>query len=70
VLDTLGRFTWLLRVSVQLDIYEFQERTVFVLEMLEVLRRWMWLLLRAETEEGRKALRGLGAGGEMISLDT
>jgi hypothetical protein len=54
LLDALLRFTWLVRFSLQLDIYEFQERTVFVLEMLEVLRRWMWLLFRAETEWLRK----------------
>jgi hypothetical protein len=54
IIDALLRFTWCLKLSISLDVYEINERTVFVLEMLEVLRRWMWLLFRAETEWLRK----------------
>ncbi|KAK5173411.1 protein-ER retention protein [Saxophila tyrrhenica] len=54
IVDSILRFTWLGKLSARLDIYEYKEKTVFLLEMLEVMRRWMWLLFRAETEWLRK----------------
>ncbi len=64
VFDAALRFTWVLRLSLRLDIYEYAERTVFVFELLEILRRWVWLLFRAETEWLRKR----GDGVELSSL--
>ncbi|KAK9374054.1 EXS family-domain-containing protein [Lipomyces chichibuensis] len=48
--DFILRFTWSLKVSPHLYFFNKQEGGVFALEMMELLRRWVWLFLRIETE--------------------
>ncbi|KAK9353053.1 EXS family-domain-containing protein [Lipomyces doorenjongii] len=48
--DFILRFTWSLKVSPHLYFFNHQEGGVFALEMMELLRRWIWLFLRIETE--------------------
>ncbi|KAE9381087.1 EXS-domain-containing protein [Stipitochalara longipes BDJ] len=59
VLDFLLRFTWSLKLSPHLDHFADFESGIFVMECLEVGRRWMWIFFRVETEW----VRSLGSSG-------
>lgn len=48
--DLLLRCTWSLKLSVHLYHLNDLEGGIFLLEMFEILRRWMWVFLRVETE--------------------
>ncbi|PMD39434.1 EXS-domain-containing protein [Hyaloscypha variabilis F] len=61
-LDFLLRFTWSLKLSPHLDHFADFESGIFVMECLEVGRRWMWIFFRVETEWVRSL--GGGARGE------
>ncbi|KAL8671393.1 MAG: hypothetical protein Q9168_004106 [Polycauliona sp. 1 TL-2023] len=50
VLDLLLRCTWSLKLSPHLDHWNDLEGTIFLLEMAEVVRRWVWIFFRVETE--------------------
>ncbi|KAF2671281.1 EXS-domain-containing protein [Microthyrium microscopicum] len=50
VLDLLLRFTWSIKLSVHLDRFNDMEGGIFLLELLEVFRRWVWVFFRVETE--------------------
>ncbi|KAG0376263.1 protein-ER retention protein [Mortierella sp. AD032] len=49
VLDFLLRTTWMLKLVSNIQIEEY-EGGVFTMECLEVLRRWIWVLFRLESE--------------------
>jgi uncharacterized protein with von Willebrand factor type A (vWA) domain len=49
-LDLLLRFTWSLKLSPHLDHFNDMEGGIFLIEFLEVFRRWVWIFLRVETE--------------------
>ena len=59
-LDLLLRCTWSLKLSPHLDHITDFESSIFVVEFLEVLRRWVWIFFRVETEWIRNAATGLG----------
>ncbi|GAA5915343.1 Erd1p [Sporobolomyces salmoneus] len=59
-LDLLLRLTWSLKLTPHLHEMGDLESGVFVMELLEVLRRWGWVYLRIEWEAVRK-----GQGGEL-----
>ncbi|KAH8758193.1 protein-ER retention protein-like protein [Hyaloscypha sp. PMI_1271] len=61
-LDLLLRFTWSLKLSPHLDHFADFESGIFVMEALEVGRRWMWIFLRVETEWVRGLGMGIGMG--------
>ncbi|KAI5303526.1 hypothetical protein KEM56_007462 [Ascosphaera pollenicola] len=50
VLDLILRFTWVTRLSARLDRVNQAEGGVFLLQLLEVGRRWIWIFFRIETE--------------------
>lgn len=50
VLDLILRFTWVTRLSTRLDRVNQAEGGVFLLQLLEVVRRWIWIFFRVETE--------------------
>ena len=50
VVDLLLRCTWSLKLSPHLYEWNYLEGGIFLLEMFEILRRWMWVFLRVETE--------------------
>lgn len=52
VVDLLLRCTWSFKLSPHLDHFNDLEGGIFLMELLEVLRRWMWIFLRVETEWG------------------
>ncbi|GAA5880690.1 hypothetical protein JCM3774_002796 [Rhodotorula dairenensis] len=64
VLDLVLRLTWSLKLSSHLHSAQEVEAGVFLVELLEVVRRWIWVYLRIEWEAVRK-----GAGSEVISGD-
>jgi EXS family len=49
-IDFVLRFTWSLKLSPHLDHFNDWEGGIFVMELLEVLRRWIWIFFRVETE--------------------
>jgi len=53
VIDFMLRCTWSLKLSPHLDHFNDLEGGIFVMEFLEVLRRWMWIFFRVETEWGK-----------------
>ncbi|KAF8948129.1 protein-ER retention protein [Haplosporangium gracile] len=53
VLDFLLRTTWMLKLVSNIQIEEY-EGGVFTMECLEVLRRWIWVLFRLESELVKK----------------
>lgn len=61
--DLLLRCTWSLKLSVHLYHLNDLEGGIFLIELFEILRRWMWVFLRVETEWIRQR------GGGAINLD-
>ena len=54
VLDLILRFTWSLKLSSHLHSIHEIEMGIFMLEALEVMRRWIWVYVRIEWEAVRK----------------
>lgn len=52
VIDLILRFTWVSRLSERSDWVNDIEGGVFALMLLEVVRRWIWIFFRVETEWG------------------
>ncbi|KAH6671160.1 protein-ER retention protein-like protein [Halenospora varia] len=64
VTDLLLRCTWSLKLSPHLDHFADFESGIFLMGLLEVGRRWMWIFFRVETEWVRNTSSGgLGAPG-------
>lgn len=59
-LDLLLRCTWSMKLSPHLDKFSDFESGIFLIELLEVLRRWIWIFFRVETEWIRTSSTGLG----------
>lgn len=55
--------TWSLKLSPHLDHFADFESGIFLLEFLEVGRRWMWIFFRVETEWVRRESADLGSRG-------
>ncbi|KAI1381684.1 EXS-domain-containing protein [Hypoxylon crocopeplum] len=49
-LDLLLRCTWSLKLSPHLGRIADWEGSIFVIELLEIVRRWIWIFFRVETE--------------------
>ncbi|THW79152.1 EXS-domain-containing protein [Aureobasidium pullulans] len=49
-IDLMLRCTWSFKLSPHLDHFNDLEGGIFVMELLEVLRRWIWIFFRVETE--------------------
>ncbi|TYJ56906.1 hypothetical protein B9479_002351 [Cryptococcus floricola] len=63
IIDLILRFTWSLKLSSHLHTISEIESGVFLMETLELVRRWMWVFVRAEWEavkmgEGNRWGRG------------
>jgi hypothetical protein len=58
--DLILRCTWSMKLSPHLDHLTDFESSIFLIEFLEVFRRWMWIFLRVETEWLRNTSTGLG----------
>lgn len=58
-LDLVLRCTWMLKLSPRLDHFTEFESSIFLLQFLEVFRRWVWIFFRVETEWLRNTATGL-----------
>ncbi|KAI9771920.1 MAG: protein-ER retention protein [Geoglossum umbratile] len=56
-INFLLRCTWSFKLSPHLDHFNDLEGGIFVMEVLEVFRRWIWIFLRIETEWVRNQRR-------------
>lgn len=56
-IDLLLRCTWSFKLSPHLDHFNDLEGGIFLMEILEVLRRWMWIFFRVETEWGKQPFK-------------
>jgi len=59
-LDLLLRCTWSMKLSPHLDKFSDFESGIFLIEFLEVFRRWVWIFFRTEAEWFRHNSIGLG----------
>ncbi|KAJ9626564.1 protein-ER retention protein [Taxawa tesnikishii (nom. ined.)] len=50
IVDLMLRCTWSFKLSPHLDHFNDLEGGIFLMELLEVLRRWIWIFFRVETE--------------------
>ncbi|CAE6429350.1 unnamed protein product [Rhizoctonia solani] len=57
-LNLFLRFTWSLKLSTHLDTVEELESSVFLMEALEITRRWVWVFFRVEWEAIKKEQAG------------
>ncbi|KAM0802530.1 EXS family-domain-containing protein [Usnea florida] len=53
LIDLMLRCTWSFKLSPHLDHFNDLEGSIFIMELLEVLRRWLWIFFRVETEWGK-----------------
>ncbi|KAI8946062.1 EXS family-domain-containing protein [Xylaria longipes] len=67
-LDLVLRCTWSLKLSPHLDRVADFESSIFIVELLEVLRRWIWIFFRVETEWIRNNTPPVGLGIDDILL--
>lgn len=59
-MDLILRCTWAMKLNGRLDKLGDLESGIFLIEFLEVFRRWVWIFLRVETEWIRNSSTGLG----------
>lgn len=57
IIDLMLRCTWSFKLSPHLDHFNDLEGGIFIMEFLEVVRRWMWIFFRVETEWGKYLLK-------------
>lgn len=50
VVDLVLRCSWSMKLSVHLEHFNDIEGGIFMLELLEIFRRWMWVFFRVEAE--------------------
>ena len=60
VMDLMLRCTWCMKLSPHLDKFSDFESGIFLIEFLEVFRRWVWIFFRTEAEWFRNTSTGLG----------
>jgi hypothetical protein len=65
-LNLFLRFTWSLKLSTHLDTVEELESSVFLMEALEVTRRWVWVFFRVEWEAIKKEQAAAGDNSARI----
>lgn len=56
IIDAILRCTWIIKLSPRLDHYNDLEGGIFLMQVLEVMRRWIWIFFRVETEWGEFSL--------------
>lgn len=63
LIDLVLRFTWSLKLSSHLHTISEIESGVFMMEALELVRRWMWVFVRVEWEAVKKGEQSRLASG-------
>ena len=67
ILDLMLRCTWSMKLSPHLDKFSDFESGIFLIEFLEVFRRWVWIFFRVEAEWLRNTTTGLGVEDILLS---
>ncbi|KAF8305494.1 EXS-domain-containing protein [Clavulina sp. PMI_390] len=67
MLNFVLRFTWSLKLSSHLHSVADLESGVFLMEALELIRRWMWVFLRVEWEVVKKMMEKDASLGQAVS---
>jgi hypothetical protein len=69
VVDFALRCSWSVKLSLHLDFLNEIEGGIFVLELLEVCRRWVWIFFRVERVcvVGKEAMGMMVEEGGMMS---
>jgi hypothetical protein len=67
-LDLALRCTWVIKLHPQMDRLSSFESSIFLIQFLEVLRRWVWIFFRVETEWIRNTASGLGPDDTLLLL--
>lgn len=60
VIDLVLRCTWMVKLSPRMDKFSDFESSIFLIQFLEVFRRWVWIFFRVETEWIRNSVTSLG----------
>lgn len=68
VLDLLLRCTWSIKLSAHLDHVADFESSLFLVELAEVFRRWVWIFFRVEAEWLRNIQQPVGLGTDDAML--
>ncbi|AEO53206.1 hypothetical protein MYCTH_2294232 [Thermothelomyces thermophilus ATCC 42464] len=68
VMDLVLRCTWMIKLSPRMDQFSDFESSIFLIQFLEVFRRWVWIFFRVETEWIRTSVTSLGHD-DMVLLD-
>ena len=65
------RLTWAVKLSSHLHAHRAGEGSglIFVLEVAEIFRRWMWVFFRVEWEVVRSPEARIGHGDEIEALE-
>ena len=67
IIDLVLRFTWSLKLSSHLHTISEIESGVFIMEALELIRRWMWVFIRVEWEAVKMGdAKRPGANGSVL----
>ena len=66
-MDLVLRCTWMLKLSPRLEYMTDFEGSIFMIQFLEVFRRWVWIFFRVETEWIRSTSTGLGVDDILLS---
>jgi hypothetical protein len=62
-IDAMLRCTWSFKLSPHLDHFNDLEGGIFLMEALEVFRRWLWIFFRVECEWGEYSCRSVCVQG-------
>ncbi|KDQ21866.1 hypothetical protein BOTBODRAFT_150872 [Botryobasidium botryosum FD-172 SS1] len=65
ILNLILRFIWSLKLSTHLHSIAELESGIFLMEALELIRRWMWVFVRVEWEVIKKGHVDGRAGGDL-----
>ena len=65
-LNLILRLTWSLKLSSHLLFVDELESGVFLMETLELIRRWVWVFFRIEWEAVRRGVGTVGDDGVIL----
>jgi hypothetical protein len=68
--DAILRCTWSFKLSPHLDHFNDLEGGIFLMEGLEVLRRWIWIFFRVECEWGESMRNCCKKKEQLLTLDS
>ena len=70
IIDFLLRTTWSLKLSSHLYVKRL-EGSIFMMELLEVVRRWVWVIFRMESEWVKRTMGSLPTdNGNILVMDS